>query len=337
MNKLTQQQWIYTQRPQGRVEQSHYRLEQQPLTTQLANNEVLLESKYISVDPYMRIQQSASDSWESPHPLNVVQGAAAVSTVIASSNPNLHVGDWVVGYTGWQTHSKVHGSKVSKLDQNTADVTTALGVLGMPGRTAWFGLMEVGQPKAGDTLVVSGAAGAVGSLVCQFGIKAGCRVIGIAGSDEKCAWLRSLGVSETINYNHINGASLSQKLHELGGVDVYFDNVGGCISDAVLENLKLRARVVICGQISQYNGQLDTPELGPRFLHHILYQRATIQGILARDFSHRMSEMIERVSPWLNDGSLVFQSTIAQGFDQLPNALTSLFDGANKGKLIVKV
>ena len=338
MTTYNLKQWFYVKRPEGRVSETHYELRESAFAPKLATNEVLIESKYISVDPYMRIQQAAKPTWESPHPLNAVQGAAVVARVLVSNNANFKAGDWVVGYTGWQTHAVVHGNEIQMLDPARADVTTALGVLGMPGRTAWFGLMEAGKPKAGETLVVSGAAGAVGSLVTQFAVKNGCRVIAIAGSEQKCTWLKKLGADEALNYKAFSSANeLHEKLLSLGGVDVYFDNVGGMITDAVLTSLNLRARVVICGQISQYEGGLDSPELGPRFLHQLLYKRASIQGILARDFTHRMPEMLKQVAPWVKAGEVEFKMTEIEGFESLPQTLGGLFEGKNIGKAIIRV
>ena len=338
MNQYQLKQWIYKKRPEGRVTSAHYELRKSVFTPALAQNEVLIEAKYVSVDPYMRIQQAAKPNWEQPHPLNKVQGAAVVAQVVESNHPDFTTNDWVSGYTGWQSHAQMHGSELQKLNPEEADVTTALGVLGMPGRTAWFGLMEAGKPKAGETVVLSGAAGAVGSLVTQFAIKNGCKVIAIAGSDEKCRWLESLGAHVTLNYKQFEQADqLSQKLVEMGGVDVYFDNVGGMITDAVMLSLNLRARIVICGQISQYDGGLDEPELAPRLLHHLLYKRATVQGILARDFSHRMPEMINHIGHWVKNNEIVFKTTMADGFESLPDTLSSLFEGKNTGKAIVRL
>ncbi|MBZ9610607.1 NADP-dependent oxidoreductase [Rheinheimera maricola] len=331
-------QWFYVKRPKGIVDREHYELRESDFSPQLSKNEVLIKSEYISVDPYMRIQQAATHSWEPPHPLNTVQGAAVVAKVLESNNSNFQPGDWVTGYTGWQTHAIVHGNEIQTLDPEQADVKTALGILGMPGRTAWFGLMEAGKPKPGETVLVSGAAGAVGSLVTQFAIKAGCRVVAIAGSEEKCEWLKTLGVVEALNYKAFSSApQLQTKLLELGGIDVYFDNVGGMVSDAALTSLNLRARVVVCGQISQYNGGLDTPEMSPRFLHQLLYKRASVHGILARDFTHRMAEMIEHVAPWVKAGEIQFRTTEVNGFEYLPDTLAGLFEGQNIGKAIVRV
>ncbi len=288
----------------------------------------------------MRIQQAARDTYDVPHPLGIVQRAGTVGQVLATASARFSVGDWVLGYGGWQRYHKSHADELQKLDPDAAPVTTALGVLGMPGRTAWFGLMDAGRPKPGETLLVSGAAGAVGSLVAQFGKRAGCRVVGIAGGASKCAFLRErLKLDAAIDYRaHATTATLATEVQRLtAGVDVYFDNVGGWITDAVIPLIKRRARVIICGAISQYDGGLDRPDTGPRFLQHMLFQRATIQGILARDYAHRMDEMKAIVAPWVKSGDIVFEETLIEGFEQLPEALNSLFSGQNLGKLLVKV
>jgi NADPH-dependent curcumin reductase CurA len=340
MKTITQQQWIYRQQPAGAITADHYELVEQQLDTTLGDSEVLLESRYFSVDPYMRIGQSSKPTYDpDPHPLNTVQQSGVVSQVLASKAAGFAAGDWVYSYSGWQTHARVHASGLRKLDPAQAPVTTALGVLGMPGRTAWFGLTESGKPHAGEVVVVSGAAGAVGSLVVQFAKRHGARVLGIAGGTAKCDWLRdTLGADWAIDYKaHASADSLGAQIKELtGGVDVYFDNVGGMVTDAVIPLINRRARIVICGQISQYSGGLETPELGPRLLHHMLYQRATIQGMLARDYVHRMDEMLRIVTPWVKAGEIVFEETIVQGFAQLPATLNSLFTGEHRGKLLVQ-
>src|SRR5471032_886113 len=305
MTTLTQRQWIYRLQPVGQITADHYELVEQQLDTALGENEVLIESKYFSVDPYMRIGQSSKPTYDSEaHPLDTVQQGAVVAQVLASNAPGVAAGDWVQTYSGWQTHARLHVSGLKRLDPAQAPVTTALGVLGMPGRTAWFGLTESGKPHAGEVVVVSGAAGAVGSLVVQFAKRHGARVLGIAGGPAKCDWLR--------------------------------DSLGGMVTDAVIPLINRRARIVICGQISQYGGGLETPELGPRLLHHMLYQRATIQGMLARDYLHRMDEMVRIVAPWVRAGEIVFEETLIHGFEQLPSALNSLFTGDHRGKLLVQ-
>ena len=333
-------QWIYVKRPAGRVSEEHYELKETELNEPLASNEVVVKAHYISVDPYMRIQQAERNSFDVPHPLGVVQRGGAVGQIVASNSSSFKEGDYVLSYTGWQLYAKCHANELRKLDAATAPITTALGVLGMPGRTAWFGLMEAGRPKPGETVVVSGAAGAVGSLVAQFAKRAGCKVFGIAGGANKGSFLtEKLGLDGAIDYQKFHDAdSLSDEIARVtNGVDVYFDNVGGMVTDAIIPNIKLRARIIICGQISQYDGGLDKPSLGPRFLQHMLFQRATIQGILARDYAHRMDEMLEIVAPWVKDKQIVFEETIVDGFDHLPQALNSLFEGKNVGKLLVRV
>ena len=337
---LNNEQWIYSRRPEARVGPEHYERRIAILDPTVAANEVVVKVRYISVDPYMRIQQAARDTYDVPHPLGIVQRAGTVGQVVASASARFAVDDWVLGYGGWQRFHKAHADELQKLDPEAAPVTTALGVLGMPGRTAWFGLMEAGRPKPGETLVVSGAAGAVGSLVAQFGKRAGCRVLGIAGGAGKCAFLMErLHLDAAIDYRlHTTAATLAAEIQRLsGGVDVYFDNVGGWITDAVIPLIKRRARIIICGAISQYDGGLDRPEDGPRLLQHMLFQRATIQGILARDYGHRMDEMRPIVAPWVKKGEIVFEETIIDGFENLPSALNSLFDGHNLGKLLVRI
>ena len=337
---LSNEQWIYIKRPEARVGSDHYRYQQVDLDTNLSENEVLVEAKYISVDPYMRIQQHERDTYDVPHPLNRVQAAGVVGQVVASASPQFSEGDWVLNYQGWQRYAKCHVNELQKLDANEAPPSTALGILGMPGRTAWFGLMEAGRPRPGDTVLVSGAAGAVGSLVAQFAKRAGCRVIGIAGGAKKCAFLiDQLKLDACIDYHQFpDMVNMSKEiLRVTQGVDVYFDNVGGSITDAVIPHIKLRARIIICGTISQYDGGLDHPDMGPRFLQHMLFKRATIQGILARDFTHRMPELRAHISPWVKNREIVFEATIIEGFSQLPNALGMLFEGKNIGKLLVKV
>jgi NADPH-dependent curcumin reductase CurA len=337
---LINKQWIYRRQPDAVVGSEHYELVEQALDTALSQDEILVESRWFSVDPYMRIGQSTKPTYDPvPHPLGTVQQGGVVARVLDSRSPLYKAGDWVRTYTGWQTHARLHASAAAPVDSALAPVSTALGVLGMPGRTAWFGLTEAGRPKAGEVVAVSGAAGAVGSLVVQFAKKHGARVLAIAGGAEKCAWLRdTLGADWAVDYRAFGDAdALGAHLAALtGGVDVYFDNVGGMVSDAVIPQINRRARIVICGQISQYSGGLETPPPGPRLLHHLLYQRATMQGILARDYLHRMDEMLRIVGPWVRSGEIVFEETVIKGFERLPEALNALFTGEHRGKLLVE-
>ncbi|MEW7292938.1 NADP-dependent oxidoreductase [Aquimarina sp. 2304DJ70-9] len=344
MTAFKNRQWIYTKRPEKLVDNSHYTLKETTIdTSQLKPGQALIKSEYFSIDPYMRIQQSGKDTWEEPHPLNTVQGGAVVGKIMAINDlhSTLEIGDWVLSYPGWQEYAITEVNSLRKLDPSEVPVTTALGILGMPARIAYFGFIEAGKPKKGETLVVSGASGAVGLAVVQIAKIKGCRVIGIAGSDEKTKYLKeTLGVDDVINYKkHPSASEMKNELLRVcpDGIDIYYDNVGGYITDAIFELINLNARIIICGQISQYSGGLDTPELGPRFLHKMLYKRATIQGVLARDYNDRMDEMLEEMTPWVKDGLIHYKETIIPGFENLPDALQMLFFGKNMGKLIVKV
>lgn len=334
--KLQRRQWIYAQVPDGRVGPEHYRFQEDSWSPELATGELLVEATAWSVDPYMRINQSRKPTFnEQPHALGVVQTAGAVGRVLASRAAGFAEGDLVEGMLGWQTHGLLHASAARKLDP-ALPATTALGVLGMPGRTAWFGLMEAGEPKAGEVVLVSAAAGAVGSLVVQFAKRQGCTVVALAGSEAKCRWLREqLGADFALDYKTL-GAGLHEAIKSaVGGWDVYFDNVGGPVSDAVMPLVNRRGRIVICGVMSQYDGGLDAPELGPRFTHHFLYQRCRMQGILARDYLHRMDEMLRIVGPWVKRGEMTFEETRIQGFERLPATLGELFEGVHRGKVVV--
>ncbi len=227
------------------------------------------------------------------------------------------------------------------MDPEVAPISTALGILGMPARVAYFGLLEAGKLKKEDTVVVSGAAGAVGSTVVQIAKIKACKVIGIAGTQEKLDYLTNeLGADAVINYKEnksLEEMTAALKIAAPNGIDVYYDNVGGVITDAVFNLINYKARILICGQISQYNHGLETPEMGPRFLHKMLYTRATIQGILSRDYNDRMEEMLAEMGPWLKEGKLKYKETIEEGFNNLPKALAGMFEGVNTRKMIVRV
>eukprot|EP01125_Pyxidicula_operculata_P023077 TRINITY_DN9792_c0_g1_i1.p1 TRINITY_DN9792_c0_g1~~TRINITY_DN9792_c0_g1_i1.p1 ORF type:complete len:352 (+),score=82.50 TRINITY_DN9792_c0_g1_i1:30-1085(+) len=347
----TNQKWLYVKRPVGEVESDTYKLVEEPVLNELKEGQVLVRSLYISVDPYMRIQQAESNTWEKPHPFNEVQDADVAGIVEESKSTLFKKGDYVAtGVVGWQRYGIVDEKKLRLVDVNAAPLSSYIGILGMPGRTSYFGFLEEAKPKKGEVVVVSGAAGAVGSIVVQLAKLSECKVIGLAGSEDKMEYLRKLGVDETINYKQTPDIPSVQKaLKEAIGriypdrseddrkIDIYFDNVGGYITDAIFPLINLFARIIICGQISQYLGKLDKPELCPRFLHHILYQRATIKGILARDYNHRMGEMVDIMTKYLKEGKIKLPNeTIVEGFNNLPNALNSLFHGSNTGKLIVK-
>ncbi|GAA4323422.1 NADP-dependent oxidoreductase [Pontixanthobacter gangjinensis] len=339
--KLENKQWYYVKRPEAQIGAENYELRKDVIdTSELKENEILIRSKYVSVDPYMRIHQSIHNTWEKPQELNTLQGSGVVGEVIESRSDKFIPGDFVNAYTGWQEYAVINADQARKLYPKIP-VSTALSILGMPARVAYFGLLEEGELKSTDTVVVSGAAGAVGSIVVQLAKLKGCRVVGTAGTQEKIDYLQNeLGIDVALNYKeHDSLEKMTKALAEAcpEGIDVYYDNVGGNVTDAVFNLINHKARILICGQISQYNHGLDTPEMGPRFLHKMLYTRAKIQGILSRDYNHRMDEMLAEMEPLVQSGKLKYKETIMDGFENLPAALSGLFDGSNKGKMLVKI
>jgi NADPH-dependent curcumin reductase CurA len=288
-------------------------------------------------------------SYVPPFEVGQVITSGVVGEVVESRSPVFQPGDVVTGMLGWRLYNVVKGAELRKVDPRIASVTTALGVLGIPGLSAYFGLLDIGQPKQGETVVVSGAAGAVGLTVCQIARIKGCRVVGIAGSDEKNKYLREeLGVEATINYKNVQkphpqggtsnaAAGMVHALKEAcsNGIDIYFDNVGGEISDGVLPLLNHGARIVLCGQISLYN--LDKPDLGPRPQPYLLVKRALMKGFIISDYAARFSEGITQLAQWLAEGKLKYAETIVEGFENTPRAFIGLFTGENLGKQIVKV
>jgi NADPH-dependent curcumin reductase CurA len=302
----------------------------------LNDGEVLVRTLYISVDPYLRGRMREGRSYVPPFEVGQVIESGVVGEVVESRAPEFQPGDIVTGMLGWQLYNVAKAAGLRKIDPRVAPVTTALGVLGMPGLTAYFGLLDIGQPKAGETVVVSGAAGAVGMTVCQIAKIKGCRTVGIAGRDDKNRYLRDeLGVDATINYK--TAGDMKQALAQAcpDRIDVYFDNVGGEISDAVLPLLNHGARIVICGQISLYC--LDKPDVGPRPQPYLLVNRALMKGFIVSDYAARFSEGVIQLVQWLTAGKLKYAESVVEGFENTPQALIGLFTGENLGKQIVKV
>ncbi|GGF20522.1 putative NADP-dependent oxidoreductase YfmJ [Halobacillus andaensis] len=296
--------------------------------------EVLLRTLYVSVDPYMRGRMSDAKSYIEPFQLNEPISGGAIAQVTESRSEQFNQGDIVTGALEWKEYSVADEKSLRKVDPSLGPVTTSLGILGMPGLTAYFGLIDIGAPKEGETLVVSGAAGAVGSAVVQIGKIYGCRVVGIAGTKEKTRYLTDeLGVDVVINYKNEN---VAQALEEAcpNGVDVYFDNVGGDISDSVYPLLNKFARIVQCGAISSYNTPNDQ---GPRIHMQLIKSSALVKGFTVGDYQERFSEGFQHLSKWLQEGKLTYEETIVEGFDQIPDAFFGLFKGENLGKQLVKV
>jgi NADPH-dependent curcumin reductase CurA len=265
---------------------------------------------------------------------DLMQGGT-VGEVVESNHPKFFVGDFVVGMWGWQEYTVSDGKGVQKLNPHLAPVSTALGVLGMPGMTAFFGFLEICHPKSGETVVVSGAAGAVGSLVGQIAKIKGCRVVGIAGGDDKVDFIvNELGFDGGFNYKTTD--NYIAKLKELcpNGIDCYFDNVGGAITDAVFPLLNLYARVSVCGQISQYN--LAKPEPGPRLLTYILVKQARVEGFIVIRWMDRWSEGIVQMAQWLREGHIKYREDIVHGFENIPAAFIAMLNGKNTGKMLIQ-
>lgn len=310
-------------------------------TPQLNDGEFLIRAKYISVDPYLRGRMTDRKSYIPPFNLNEMITSGVVGEVIESRSDAFKPGDIVTGHLGWQLYSVVTTMQaaragIRKLDPTIAPVTTSLGILGIPGLTAYFGLLDIGKPKSGDTVVVSGAAGAVGTVVCQIAKLNDCRVVGIAGSDEKNEYLvNELGVDATLNYKTAGDLTQALKQAAPNGVDVYFDNVGGEVSDAVMLLINPRARIIICGQIALYN--LEKPDVGPRVQPYVLIKSALMQGFIISDYEARFKEGITQLAQWLGQGKLKYAENIIEGFENTPQAFLGLFTGENLGKQLVKV
>ena len=300
------------------------------------DGEVLLKSQYISVDPYMRGRMSDEESYIKPFELGKPIDGGAIATVIESESDILKKGDRVVGMLPWATYSKDKADRLRKIHTDEFPDGYYLGVLGMPGLTAYFGVMDICQPRYGETMVISGAAGAVGLVAGQIARIQGCKVLEITGSDEKVNVLKNeFGFDMAINYKTTK--DLSGTISELcpKGVDCYFDNVGGEVSEAVIAHLNYHARIALCGQIASYN--TATQEMGPRLLPQILSKSGTIKGFIVGDYQKRFLEGLSHLMTWLKEGKLHYTETIIDGFDKLPYAFLGLFSGKNIGKMLVKV
>ena len=322
-------------RPQGEVKRSDFEFTSSPLRDP-AEGEVVVQVLYASLDPAMRgWMNDGRESYMPPVALGDVMRAITVGRVIASKNTQFAVGDHVTGLLGLQDYAYSSGQGLTKIDPKLAPLPMYLGALGMPGLTAYFGLLDVGQPKAGETVVVSGAAGAVGALVGQIAKIKGARVVGIAGSAEKCRQLvEELGFDAAIDYKK-DDVNAALKTHCPNGVDVYFDNVGGDILDAVLLNLAMHARIVICGAISQYNSTEAIK--GPANYLALLVKRATMKGLMVGDYYPRAMEAFKDMGGWIATGTLKTREDVVDGLENFPEAFQRLFSGQNNGKLVLKV
>lgn len=334
MNQLNTQVRLAA-RPQGWPGPEHFQIVRTPLP-EPGEGEALVEVLYVSVDPYLRGRMRERKSYIAPIPLGGVMEAGAVARVVRSRSAELREGDIIEGMFGWQEYAVTGKKGTRRIDPALAPVSTALGVLGMPGLTAYFGMTEILQARAGQSVLVSGAAGAVGSVAGQIGKLLGCRVAGIAGGAKKVKWLvEELGFDAAYDYK--TEADHRGRIAEVcpGGVDGYFDNVGGEISDGALLNLNERGRVAVCGQISQYN--LEKPEMGPRLTFQLILKRARMEGFLVFDFREKYAEALERMAGWVKEGKLKWAETVVEGVEHAPEAFVGMMRGENVGKMVVKV
>jgi hypothetical protein len=327
-------QFVLASRPMGLPSSSNFRLEKTVLKA-LNDNEVLLKSLFISVDPYMRGRMNSAKSYAASFDVDQPIKGSIVAKAVESKSKTIQSGEIVVGILPWATYSVEKAENLRKIDISKVPASFYLGVLGMPGITAYVGIMDIGKPARGETVVISGAAGAVGIVAGQIAKIKGSRVIGIAGSDEKCRLLKEqFGFDEAMNYK--TSKSLRKELAILcpEGVDVYFDNVGGEITEAVAANLDFHARIALCGQISQYNN--PKPYIGYSILPHLLTRSVLLQGFIVSNYSNRFGEAITNLTQWLDEGKIKYTETIIEGFDKLPEAFLGLFSGKNQGKMLVK-
>lgn len=326
--------FVLASRPIGLPSSDNFRLEN-TFTEELKKDEVLLKAWYFSVDPYMRGRMSSAKSYAASYEIDKPIMGGVVAKIIESKSGDLRSGDIVVGTLPWATYSVAKAGDLRKVDVQNVPPGYYLGILGMPGLTAYFGLMDICKPVKEETVVISGAAGAVGIVAGQIAKLQGCKVVGIAGSDVKCDMLKKqFGFDETINYK--TSKSIRKELAELcpEGVDVYFDNVGGEITEAVASNLDFHARIALCGQISQYNN--SKPYIGYSILPHLLTRSVKLQGFIVSNYSNRFEEGFKQLKQWVAEGKLNYTETIAEGFEKLPEAFIGLFSGNNKGKMLVK-
>ena len=320
-------------RPRGFPDEELFEIAESPIP-EPSDGQVLIRNAYFSVDPYMRPRMNDVRSYVAPFTLGEAMTGGAVGRIAVSRSPRHAEGDWVVHQLGWREWALSDGSGLRPIDPAAAPVSTSLGVLGMPGFTAWYGLFEIGRPKEGETIFVSGAAGAVGSAVAQMARIAGCHVLGSAGSSEKVAWIRELGCDAAFDYRE---RSPREALADLApdGIDIYFDNVGGDHLEAAIGALRAYGRVVACGSISRYNDAEPTP--GPRNMFMVVTKRLRLQGYIITDHGDRFGEFARQATEWVRDGRLQYRETIVEGIENAPSAFLGLLLGQNIGKMLVAV
>jgi NADPH-dependent curcumin reductase CurA len=328
--------FILKSRPSGDVSADNFELIEEDLPG-VKEGEIKVKTRYLSVDPYMRNRMNNVESYVSPFELESAINGNGIAEVVETKSDQFSIRDLVVGNLPWQEYSIIDSKRVEKILTDEAISSTAyLSVLGLTGLTAFFGLLDIGEPKSGETVVISAAAGAVGSIVGQIARIKGCKVIGITGGEKKCDYLKNdLLFDEAIDYKKT--PNIRKELRKIcpQKVDIYFDNVGGDISDGVLYMLNNKARIVLCGQISLYN--LNRLSMGPRLFPQFLIRRVKMQGFIVYDYANQFLEARDQIKQWLLDGAIKYNENIIEGFENLPTAFLGLFTGGNIGKQLVKV
>ena len=333
MAAAVNRQVLLKSRPDGAPGLDNFEFVQRPVA-EPGDGEVLMRNRYLSLDPYMRGRMSAAKSYARPVEIGDPMVGGTVGEIVASRNAKFAAGDTVLGYGGWQDYAISSGVGLRKLDPTAAPVTTALGVLGMPGMTAYAGLMEIGQPKPGETVAVAAASGAVGSVVGQIAKIKGCRAVGIAGGPDKCRYVvQELGFDGCVDHR---GAEFARQLKAAcpAGIDVYFENVGGAVQQAVWPLLNDFARIPVCGLIAQYNA--TTPMPGPD-MFAVLRKRLTLRGFIVTDFAAKEADFVREASAWVRSGRLKYREDVIDGLENAPAAFLGLLQGQNFGKLLVKI
>ncbi|EOX4082117.1 NADP-dependent oxidoreductase [Vibrio alginolyticus] len=340
MTNATNRRIVLASRPHGAPTQENFRLEEVTKPTP-KEGEMLLRTVYLSLDPYMRGRMSDAESYADPVAIDDVMVGGTVCQVETSNHPDYEAGEWVLAYTvGWQDYAISTGEMVIKLGKEPRNPSYALGVAGMPGFTAYMGLLDIGQPKPGETIVVAAATGPVGATVGQIGKIKGCRVVGIAGGEEKCRYAKEvLGFDECIDHKAEDFAEQLRNACDKG-IDVYFENVGGKVFEAVMPLLNTNARIPLCGLISQYNAT-ELPEGTdhlPLLMGKLLTKRIKVQGfIIFDDYGHRYGEFAQDINQWLAEGKIQYREHLVQGLDNAPEAFIGLLEGKNFGKLVVQI
>ncbi len=338
MPETVNRQVLLAARPEGAPRESDFDLAEGPVPGP-GEGEVLCRTIHLSLDPYMRGRMSDAKSYAKPVEIGQVMEGGAVSQVVGSKLSGFAPGDIVFGYTGWQDYALSDGRGLRKIDPALAPVSTALGVLGMPGMTAYTGLLNIGRPKEGETLVVAAASGAVGSVVGQIGKIKGCRAVGVAGSAEKCKFVvEELGFDACLNHRDPDFAEqLAVACPD--GIDIYYENVGGAVFQAVLPLFNFFARMPVCGLIAQYNAtELPPgPNQIPLLMRAVLTKRLSIRGFIVWDFADQQAEFVDHVNGWIREGRLKYREDFVDGLENAPQAFMGLLQGKNFGKLVVRV